>query len=233
MRVTSYFVDPEFSGLEQELQQVGVKLNVASASEHVANIERKTRVLKERVRSRWSKMPYDRIPKVMVSKLVKDVVAWLNLFPSKGCVVSTMGPRTVMTGRVFDYQTHCRVEFGQFCQAHDDHKAKNRVDLERTTDAIALRSSGNLQGGYRFMSLKTGKVLRRQHFTEIPITQEVINRVHALAARENQPDGIEVLDGHNVLIEDILEGDDDGQDEELIAEVEDHYEVGEFFRRKQ
>ena len=46
------------------------------------------------------------------------------------------------------------------------------------------------------MSLKTGQVLTRQYFTEVPITQEVIDRVHQLVAKQNQPEGIEVLDSY-------------------------------------
>ena len=84
----------------------------------------------------------------------------------------------------YDYLLHCRVEFGQYCQVHEDKDRKNSVELERTTGAIALKSSGNIQGGYRFMSLKTGRVLTRQHSTVCPITTQVIERVHQLANQD-------------------------------------------------
>ena len=62
MRVTDLFVDPEFESAKSKFEQHGIRMNVASASEHVAGIERKTRVLKERIRSRWSRLPYKAIP---------------------------------------------------------------------------------------------------------------------------------------------------------------------------
>ena len=100
--------------------------------------------------------PLQKMPVIMVIELVKDIVSWLNQFPSKGCIVPNMGPRTYLTGEVYDYKLHCKAEFGHYCQGHDDPDAKNRVDIPRTTGAIVLCNSGNMQGGYRLMSLNTG-----------------------------------------------------------------------------
>ena len=179
-------MDAEFGhpGFINALLRYSVSVNVASAREHVAGIERKTRTLKERVRARRSQMPYLKIPKIMTSDLVRDVVAWLNQFPTKSSLIPSMGARTLITGVQFDYHLHCRVEFGQYCEVHEDRDKKNSVEAERTTRAIAMKSSGNLQGGYRFLSLRTGRVLPRQHFTVCPITTQVIDRVHELATRD-------------------------------------------------
>ena len=178
-------IDTEFNGpqFEAALLRQSVAVNAASACEHMGGTERKTRTLKERVRARRSQMPYTKLPKVMTSDLVKDVVSWLNQFPTKSSLIPTMGARPLITGVHYDYRLHCRVEFGQYCQVHEDKGRKNSVELERTTGAIALKSSGNIQGGYRFLSLKTGRVLTRQHFTVCPITTQVIDRVHELATK--------------------------------------------------
>ena len=131
-------------------------------------------------------MPYTKLPKVMTSDLVKDVVFWLNQFPTKSSLVPTMVARPLITGVHYDYLLHCMVEFGQYCQVHEDKDRKNSVELERTTGAIALKSSGNIQGSYRFLSLKIGQVLTRQHFTVCPITTQVIDRVHQLAKQDGK-----------------------------------------------
>ena len=55
----------------------------------------------------------------------------------------------------------------------------------RTTGAIALRPTGNEQGGYIFMSLTTGRVLNRNHWTTLLMPGKVIDRVHALARVED------------------------------------------------
>ena len=83
MRIQSLYVDPEFGtqAFTEPLLKEGIKVNVASAKEHVAGIERKTRVVKARVRARWSVLPYKKIPVIMTVEMVKDVITWLNSFP--------------------------------------------------------------------------------------------------------------------------------------------------------
>jgi hypothetical protein len=55
-----------------------------------------------------------------------------------------------------------------------------------TTGAIALRPTGNRQGGYYFMSLMTRRKLTRNHWTELPMPQDVIDtRVNTLGRRNN------------------------------------------------
>jgi hypothetical protein len=56
----------------------------------------------------------------------------------------------MMTGFTLDYAKHCRLEFGSYVQTHEDHDNSMQ---SRTTGAIALRPTGNRQGGYYFMSL--------------------------------------------------------------------------------
>ena len=48
--------------------------------------------------------------------------------------------------------------------------------MARTVSAIALH-------GYYFMSLDSGRRLTRNHWNELPMPTEVINRVHILARR--------------------------------------------------
>jgi hypothetical protein len=55
----------------------------------------------------------------------------------------------------------------------------------RTTGAIALRPTGNVQGRYLFYRLNTGRALTRNQWTELPMPNEIIDRVHALARGEH------------------------------------------------
>lgn len=77
----------------------------------------------------------------------------------------------------------------------------------RTTGAIALRPTGNAQGGFYFMSLTTGRRLSRNHWTMLPMPQDVIDRVHVLARRQNVLRGLEFLNRDN---DPIVENDGDG-----------------------
>ena len=158
LTVRTLCVDAEFGtpAFITSMLRYSVSMNEASAREHAGGIERKTRTLKERVRAGRSQMPFKKIPKVMTSDLVKDVVSWLNRFHNKSSMIPTVGARSLITGVQFDFLLHCQVEFGQYCEVHEDQDIKNSVDKERTVGAIAIKASRNLQGGYRFLNLKTG-----------------------------------------------------------------------------
>jgi hypothetical protein len=54
----------------------------------------------------------------------------------------------------------------------------------RTTGAISLGSVNNVQGTYRFLSLRTGEIVVRRTWTELPIPSEVIDRVTELTTNE-------------------------------------------------
>ena len=77
-----------------------------------------------------------------------------------------------------------------YCKVHNENDLNNTEKL-RTLYAIAMNSTGNLQGSYRFrfLSLATGKSINRRKWTELlPITDDVIARVHELARAENACD---------------------------------------------
>ena len=57
---------------------------------------------------------------------------------------------------------------------------------ERTVGGIALYPTGNTQASWYFMSLATGKRITGYQQTVLPITNDVITRVHDLASAQNQ-----------------------------------------------
>ena len=57
-------MDVEIEKLRTLLPQVA--LNTMAAREHVGEIERKIRVIKERVRGTFNTLPYEKLPKMMV-----------------------------------------------------------------------------------------------------------------------------------------------------------------------
>ena len=54
----------------------------------------------------------------------------------------------------------------------------------RRRGAIALGPSTTSTTSYLFMALDTGKIINRAQFTEIPMTENVINRVNQLGSLE-------------------------------------------------
>lgn len=117
----------------------------------------------------------------MLVELIYYSNFWLNCFPRCGGVSKTVGPRTTLTGQKIDYNKHCRLEFGEYCQVDKEH---DNTMATRTIEALALCPTGNEQDSYYFFSLVTGKVLNRQQWTPIPVPAHVINHVNRMARQQ-------------------------------------------------
>ncbi|KMZ58833.1 hypothetical protein ZOSMA_7339G00010, partial [Zostera marina] len=172
-RITVVHVDGEFDKLKTLIESLpgGPRVNLASANEHVPEIERRIRVVKERARAVRHSLPYNRIPKLLTIFIVFYVVTMLNYFPSKGGVSAVLSPKTIMTGKTLDYKKHLSLKVGQYCQVHEEETPRNS-QKERTRGAIALGPSGNEQGSYKFMALNTGMKITRRSWDIIPIPDD-------------------------------------------------------------
>ena len=120
-KVDWMLMDGQFENLRGDIANLGIRLNEVAEDEHVGEIERYIRTVKERCRSACTVLPFKRLPARMVIELVRRAVFWLNAFPHQNGVSDTMSPRTIITGRHVDYNKHCKYEFGQYVQVHDQH----------------------------------------------------------------------------------------------------------------
>ena len=205
-QVTMALMDGAFAGLHDICNQLQIKLNTTSRDEHVGDVERYIRTVKERMRGISNTIPFKRLTHNMVMELAKAVIYWLNSVPSSTGVSPTMSPRTIITGQLLDYHKHCRYEFGEYVQTHEEH---DNSLLSRTVGAIALRPTGNQQGGYFFMSLHTGRIINRLHATKLPMPSEVIIRVDQLAKAQNMTPSLAFGNRDNRLIaQDIVDDDE-------------------------
>jgi hypothetical protein len=94
-------------------------LNTTSNAEHVGDIERYIRSVKERARCAYNLAPFKKMPSIMIQGLIGGCVFWLNAFPNAGGVSDTISPRMIMTGKKIDYHNHCRLMFGTYAQVHE------------------------------------------------------------------------------------------------------------------
>ena len=194
-------MDNDFAPLESDLNEKGVILNTTGANDHVPATECNNRVIKERVRAGWSRLPYKAcIPKIIVQALVENSVMWINNFPRKNGVSTTIGPRALMGARKLDFNIDCRCEFGQYVQTHEYEEPRNSL-ADRTLGAICLGPTGNRQGTYKFMSLRTGKLIKRGEWTEVPITDEVVKRVIELGESEKAVKGLKFNNNRGIITE--------------------------------
>jgi hypothetical protein len=150
--------DGEFEPMRGDIIELGMELNSVSADEHVPEIKRYIRTVKERTRCLYNTVPFKKMPSSMVVEMVHAGVFWLNMFPPEDGVSKTLSPRAIVTGLEADYNKHCRLEFGAYVQVHEEH---DNTMQARTMGAIALRPTGNAQGSYYFYSLSTGRRLNR------------------------------------------------------------------------
>jgi hypothetical protein len=151
-------MDNEFEVMREELAELGVGFNETGVDEHVPQVERYIRTVKERARAAYNMLPFQQVPPIMVIEMIKASVFWLNSFPYANGISDNMSPRTIVTGQVVDYGKHCKYEFGEYVHVHEDH---DNTMATRTVGAIALRPTGNAQGNWYFMSLLTGRILNR------------------------------------------------------------------------
>ena len=184
-------MDNEFEPLRMDLAELGVGLNETGRDEHVPQVERYIRTIKERARATYNMLPYQQLPSTLVIETIKTAVFWLNAFPYEKGVSDRMSPRTIVTGQVVDYSKHCKYEFGEYVQVHEEH---DNSMAPRTVGALALRPTGNAQGNWYFLSLSTGRILNRTNGTKLPMPGEVIERVHAMARRQKANPGLVFMD---------------------------------------
>ncbi|MEL6660938.1 MAG: hypothetical protein AAFR36_31085, partial [Bacteroidota bacterium] len=163
-------------------------LNTANPGDHVPEAERNNRTIEERFRATFHRLPYTAWPKLMIRSLALQSVLYLNIFPAKGGISQHYSPHQILHLRHFDYEKHCKYEFGSYVTVNNPLTRTNTND-SRSLDAIYLRPTGNLQGGHTVMDLETGAQITRAKVTGVyPITPAVEKRVNTLGAREGFQD---------------------------------------------
>ena len=215
-RVTHILADPEFEPIKTALP--AISFNLCAQDEHIPGIERYIRTVKDRARSGYNALPFQHLPRIMVSRLIGNAVFWLNAFPHPDGVSDTLSPRYLLTGKHLDYNKHVRLEFGAYAQTHEEHSN----DMQRRTiGAICLGPSGNEQGGHYFMSLMTGQRLHRDRWTALPMPQDVIDRVSNMGRRQHMPKSLTFADRFGHELEDHHDSVDDDHDSDYIPDDED------------
>ena len=74
-------MDGQFIPLRGALTEMKITMNICSEAEHIGDIERLNRTVKERSRGVVTHLPYKKLPHWMVIELVHLCEFWLNVFP--------------------------------------------------------------------------------------------------------------------------------------------------------
>ena len=180
VNIETMHADGEFRKIENI---VDVNVDCCATNEHVDRIERRIRMIKERTRCYWVDLPYKKAPRIMVDENLYDINEWINAYPSKHGISRKYSPSALIQGKGPVDVSTLRVTFGAYCEVFIGSDNTNK---ERTASCIALRPCNN-QGGYYFLNLETGKKIHGYDWTEIAISERIIDMVHNLAENEHSP----------------------------------------------
>ena len=127
-RVKFLLTDKEFEPIRDSIMESHrVILNATSANEHVPEVEREIRSVKDKTRSCRTTLPFTIMPFLMVLACCKYQVYWMNMFPRTDGLSTLYGPRIFMQQHHPDYKTMCKLEFGAYCEIHNDPKPSNTM----------------------------------------------------------------------------------------------------------
>ena len=112
--VSKIFTNPEFQVLEKEFMDNNIDIECTAAQEHVPEVERTIRVIKQRFWVQYHQLPYQQIPILMIKVLVQECGRWLNMFSPKRDASNYYAPMIIVTGRTLDYKKYCKYTFGSY-----------------------------------------------------------------------------------------------------------------------
>ena len=184
-------MDMQFKPVKDR-NNMAVKVNICSREEHVPEIERYIRLIKERARCYYAmlrRVEIYTIPRGMIRQLMRTVVFYINAFVWRKGVSQVLPPITIVEGLKPNFKKHFHVIFGEYMMTYEG--TTNGMD-SRTTGAIALGPSTNIQGGIRCFSLTTGKILHRlrNDCTLMKMPHEVLGRLRYINKREKSVKGL-------------------------------------------
>jgi hypothetical protein len=182
LTVTTIHADGEYNQFKNLFPNL--HFNICSAKDHVPEIERAIRTVKETIHATIHGMPYHRLPRAMVKELLSMAVRTNNMLPHADGISDTMSPATIVTGLPKPNFNTMTLEFGSYVQVYygTSNNAKSR-----TLGAIATNPKGNSNGDHFFMSLETGERIHWRSWTNLPISDAGISRVEAIASDEGMP----------------------------------------------
>ena len=151
--IAHLLMDGQFEPIHGDLSSLGITLNTVANDEHVPEVERYIRTLKEQTHATYNMLPFKQMPSRLIIEMVYTANLWLNMFPHPNGISQMMSPQAILTGHHIEYATHCQLEFGEYVQTHEEHDNSMQP---RTIGSLSLWPMGNVQGGYFFFRLTTG-----------------------------------------------------------------------------
>ena len=168
--------------MESELSTMGITVNACGPGQHIALVEHKAKLVKQRRRCHIHHVPFA-LPFLMEMFLVYHCVYTLNCMPT-----STRGdhvaPKVDFLGRKLDSARDLRFVWGDLCQAHNPDNIITNSDKARTDACVLLLSTGNLNGSVKMLNLASWRVVTRDQWTVTPYDETTIQMITARALKD-------------------------------------------------
>ena len=165
------------------LEKLSIEVNLSGAGGHIARIERRIRMIKERIRSHIC----GRLPFALtingLSMLALYCISRIS-YQHSGTRPGGVTPREAFSGQRVAGNRDLRVVFGDYCQctvANTDRSMSPRTD-----DCIVYLPTGNRTGSVKKLSIATNKIILRDNFKVLPMPASVILQLKALAAKDGR-----------------------------------------------
>lgn len=171
--------------IKEDLNMLGMEVDISGAGGHVARIERKVQTVKERLRAYIAhQLPFT-LTYLGVAMLVLFCVSRLNYQVSS---ISGSGsgesPRVMFSGRQTDGKLDFRAGFGEYAQCTVPNINNTMESI--TEDCIVMLPTGWRTGSVKMMSINTGKLITRDQFKILPMPSYIITRLNEMAMAEGR-----------------------------------------------
>lgn len=190
----------------------GIELDITGGRSSVNDVERKIRTVKERMRGVINTLPFKLFIQ-LEDWLLQSSLYFINLIPTSN-VTDGRSPTEKLRGKTLDAKTDLKLGYGDYCEVSDDET--DNTMASRSRGALALMPTGNRQGSWYFYLLSTGKVVRRNKATPLPMPENVIDFINKKAENEIAKGRRVGKDGLNLGTWDTayIASDSDGEEEE-------------------
>ena len=136
------------------------------SGDHTQRVERKQGYLKETCRVLKTGFPTS-LPHRFVPSLVEHAVVQINTAPSQGNVENTPPQMPIDGIPHIDYNHWYPCAFGDMAAVHKKAQAPDKAE-DFSFEAIALYPADNINGGYWFYNLETGRIVPRTSYQVLP-----------------------------------------------------------------
>ena len=181
---TIIHLDPQPGFVALDCNIPGVETDIGGAGDHMDRLDVEIRHVKEVFRSVCAGLPWAQ-PEQLDKDLAEYCTSRKNL---RSTAHSKVSPRVKFTGRKPDFKKELGLGYGDYVECYIPESTGKKTDQPRTEPCIALCPTGNANGSWRFMSLKTKRRVRRSNWQKMVTTDLVINFMNEYA-REGTDEG--------------------------------------------